>query len=1068
MSLTIYKASAGSGKTYKMALEVVQILLRNPEAYKHILAVTFTNKAAEELKERIIYVLNLLSKLDDEKQYLSHFLKLSEFSDSAVLQRKAQKALSYILHDYSRFAVSTIDKFFNRIITGFSYEANVRPDSDISLDQEIYKEEALDEMLESFSLNDRLGEWLLEYSKQRINEDKNWDIRNVLLNESKAITKESFLLQEENLRVIATEKNRLKNYKDKLVAIQNFHENAILDIAKEASQKIQQRGFTLKHFSNAEKGPAGILCKQEGADFPEEIGKRIMNTYSSPEEFLRKGDRNNPSLMALVHDLHPLLIKYVDYIQKHSESYFTAQLILKSINDFGVFVDLNQHLQKLCHEKRVYFPFQILQLLHTIIVKANALFVYEKIGTRYQHYMLDEFQDTSIMQWNIIKPLLEESLAVDGNVFIVGDIKQSIYRWRNGDWTLLNHIVEQDLPGAKSDSLDTNYRSAKDIVRFNNHIIRDMIPLLEAHIDGKFGLDDMQLSKIYKDFAQLPHSQNPPFGFVQAEIIRRNDEFSYEEQALEKMSQEMERLFRLGYSPGNMAVLTRSNKAASQVAQYLMDCEAKSEFRFPVVSATSLELAVNPAVKCLLSAMIHVANPEDKLALGQLVFAYRYDVLRDENFYPEIDIEKTKEMNASLMQYLPEKYQSAYTSLSALPLFELVENLILMFGLNAKPEFYAYVTAFQDYTLSYAEHNSSDINGFVDFFEKKSPKLELPDSSDAIVISTVHKSKGLQYRFVFIPFLDWIFEQQGPKDTMWVIPEKSPFNELPVVLVKDENKMEKTIFSHDFKMEYFKKIVDVFNLFYVAITRAEEGLWFYLPSENKSRQGFNIAEVILKALENLTPETNDTNRFLDMEFGKWSENQSCFKYGEILPEKEKSNEKQPMVLTDYSINIRNNTLRYHHPNAFVNLQQDEIIREKTNMGSVAHKLLEYTQRVSDLDQSAQRLIASGRLSRELAHELINTLKYTMKTSPVKDWFDNDFQILNEREILRSDGRILKPDRVIVNQQTATVVDYKFGKIHNEKYAAQVKEYMMALEEMGYHSVRGYLWYVLENKVVELS
>ncbi|HKK67581.1 MAG TPA: 3'-5' exonuclease, partial [Bacteroidales bacterium] len=444
----------------------------------------------------------------------------------------------------------------------------------------------------------------------------------------------------------------------------------------------------------------------------------------------------------------------------------------------------------------------------------------------------DEFQDTSRMQWSILRPLLEESLASGGKTMIVGDVKQSIYRWRNGDWNLLSSQVEYDLPGVENKTLDFNFRSRPNIIRFNNHLTHAMIPLFQnAATGGSEAIPDMDISKLYNAYRQTPSHTGEPFGEIKMHFIDEPDDEDddWKQTALDEMVDEMKSLQDKGYSPGDMAVLTRKNDEAAAVALRLMKEDQQADYSFPVVSAASLKLTEHPAIQLLLSALKWIDNPDDHIALSALVHTWQIDILHNKTYQPGLINTDDQLLIERLMLDLPRAFQNQYQKLTAWPLYDLTENLIHWFGLDEKADAVAFLNAFQDNVLSYSERNPVEIAGFLNWFEQKDVKLDMPDTADAVVISTVHKAKGLEFRFLFMPYTDWpVSNNKGSK--LWVEPHNEPFNALPLVIVDAVKDLAKSQFVDEYQREVFNQHVDMLNILYVAVTRAEEGLYVWGPA----------------------------------------------------------------------------------------------------------------------------------------------------------------------------------------------------------------------------------------------
>ncbi|MFO7878912.1 MAG: UvrD-helicase domain-containing protein [Bacteroidales bacterium] len=1075
MGLTIYKASAGSGKTYTMAVDIIAVLIKNPQSYKNILAITFTNKAAGELKTRVVKVLGMLSRGDKADGYFDNVQDKSRLEERVII-KNAGLVLKHVLHDYSRLSISTIDRFFNRILASFAYETNIRPDSEISLDDKVSREEALDDLLSGFRLDSRLGKWLMAYSKTKIEDDKNWNIRSELLNESDIISKEGFLQKEHILREINEDKSILEDFRDKVFAIKQKHEIHLKNTGLQAKNIIDDSDFDPGDFKNGKSGGAGFLLGLADKGF-RDITNTVINCCHDHLQMLTKPMQKREELVRFVENkLHPLLCQTVDYMIKYRKEYTTALALVKNINSFGVLLDINLQLRRLCSERNIYFPFQMSQLLHDIVSLDNALFVYEKMGTRYRHYFLDEFQDTSRMQWDILRPLLEESLASGGQTMIVGDVKQSIYRWRNGDWNLLSSQVELDLPGAQNETLKQNFRSRKNIVLFNNHITRALLKQFTMAVDNEVSEPDPEFDfyKLYgrQDFIQIPRKTKAPFGEVKLRFLEGKKKDTWQKTAMDEMVAEMKSLMDKGYSAGDMAVITDNNKDAGKIALRLMEEDGKDNYSFPVVSASSLLLSEQPVVQLLLVSLKWIDNPEDYIALSQIVYTYQIYVLGNTDYKPQPVSPDREDVIRALVHDLPEEFTRQRERLAAWPLYDLTENLIHWYGLDAMPKSLAFINAFQDNVLSYSERNTVEIASFIKWFEKKDPKLEMPDASGAVVISTVHKAKGLEFRFVFMPFTDWKVSRSNARDALWVEPDVPPFNDFPLVLVDYEKALKDSYFSKSYDTENFKKHVDLLNKLYVAFTRAGEGLYIWGPehSGNKMQSANSFLCHAVKAAGNGADAEYtipDWNACFD-------EDESGFHLGSVPPyDPEKEDEVQEterLKLDSYPLNIRDNSMRYHHPDAFIKLDQDEQILHKTSAGSVCHAVLESVKTPEDIPEAIENIVRSGRISREEAVEYEKLIKSAMQREPVSQWFSADVNTINERDILMPDGSFIKPDRVVFTENETVVVDYKFGKKRNAKYNKQVQNYMNALDSMGYENVKGYIWYVFLDQIsrVELE
>ncbi|MEA3447690.1 MAG: UvrD-helicase domain-containing protein [Bacteroidota bacterium] len=1070
MGLTVYKASAGSGKTYTMATEIIAVLLKHPDEYKNILAATFTNKAAGELKTRVINVLGLISQGNDEKGYFKTIKDKTGFSDQKI-KNNAQHALKKILHDYSRFSVSTIDRFFNKILSSFLYEVNIRPGSEISLDDEVLRKEAIDRLLSGFDVDTKLGKWLMNYARLNILDEKSWNIRGNLEAESQTITSEGFLSRENTLEQFIQDRTKLENYRNEVLGILKKHEAAMISIGEQAKQSVRDNGYSINDFSGKMSGPVGFLLSLTSKKF-RDITAKAEKAVDDPLLCLKKDRQSDETLVQFVtNNIHHLLVKAINYLKDNEKEYFTAKVIYANINTFGVLLDINHELRTLCSERQVYFIFQMSQLLYDIVSFDNALWVYEKMGTRYKHYFLDEFQDTSRMQWDIIKPLIEESLGSGGSNFIVGDVKQSVYRWRNGDWTLLSKEVERHFPQSVAKSLDWNFRSRRDVVRFNNHLMSALLPVFQQDIDSQLNPDNkpgFDLSDLYDAYIQKPQKTAYPHGYVKVDFLDQDDNHDdVGEKAMESMIREMKILMDKGYSPGDMAVLVNKNDEGGRIAQRLMEENRQSNYDFPVVSPASLYLKENSLIQIILSGLTWIDQPDNHIALAQLVYTYQSEIRNNKDYAPVSEEEAKSDLISEMQQDLPRAFiQAVKNNVAGWPLYDLTENIIQWFGLHHHSEAFAYLNAFQDHVLQFSQHNPVEISGFLNWFDKKAPRLEMPDAAGSIVISTIHKAKGLEFRFVFMPFTDWDISKRGKGNRIWVAPKTSPFDKLPLMIVNADSKLEKSHFSEDYRTEKYNQYVDMLNKFYVAITRAEEGLYIWAPQ--KTGQAAHMNKFLLTAME-YAGSSEDTEQLQDWH-ACYNREKLCFERGDIPPCKpDTSKHKHAFFLLDeYPLNMPEHNMRYHHPGAFLNLEQDETIRNKTTQGSVCHALLENVRTIDDLGDAKEQMIRSGRITHEDAANLEQLLYKAMQQEPVKSWFRPGITVINEQEMLMPEGRFIKPDRVLIEEQKAVVIDYKFGKRHNKQHADQVREYMQELTKMGYKEVIGYIWYVFAGDVYEVQ
>jgi len=485
-SLEIYKASAGSGKTFRIVREYLRMVFQRPGAYKNILAVTFTNKATAEMKDRILKDLSLLSS--DKPSAHLEYLKAEFHKNEAEIRATAASILKLILHDYSRFSVSTIDSFFQRVIRAFSREMRLNASYRTELDAQMVLEEAVDRLFLEIDNNPGLKKWMLEYAEENLREGRNWNFREDLTRRGAELFKEEFKLFSEPLLQKLADKNYLTNYNKRLRVVLDNYENKLKDIGKKGLVLISAQGLTVEHFKYGKSSFANHFNKLAAGDF-KLPGSRVLDACDNPEAWAKATDK--PDLKSRIdavynNGLNSLLVQSIEVMKTEGVDANTAKAILANLFSFGLLTDIALKVQEISKEKNLVLLNDSTQLLRKVIAGSDSPFVYEKMGSVYRNFMLDEFQDTSRLQWFNFKPLIENSLGEGNRNIIVGDVKQSIYRWRNGDWNLLATKVEEDLShfGTTVVSLDTNWRSAKKVIDFNNILFRESARLLNNDFES--------------------------------------------------------------------------------------------------------------------------------------------------------------------------------------------------------------------------------------------------------------------------------------------------------------------------------------------------------------------------------------------------------------------------------------------------------------------------------------------------------------------------------------------------------------------------------------------------------
>ncbi|MDR3181215.1 MAG: UvrD-helicase domain-containing protein [Prevotellaceae bacterium] len=1022
MGLNIYNASAGSGKTYTITLEYLRWLLSYPapEAFRSVLAVTFTNKATEEMKNRIVQALHHVA--ESRNKALSASLCEMLHLSPDELSKRATALRTAILHDYSHFAVSTIDKFFQKIIRAFMHEAGLLPEFTIELDTARLLAESIEKLLQDAGQDAALKEWLGVLVKRRIEDGRNWDPRMDLASIGEEVFKESFHRLGQEFQEKLKDKKFLTTYVKALQKIIDDFEKAMETYGIAALQMIEKEGLCADDFKNKKRSFVAYFNKIKAGEY--EPGANALKAQNDIEQWYGSDGTKHAQIGRVYAALNQCLTQAIGHYEKKLTEYHTAQQILQNIYSMGLLADIANNVATFSAAENVMTISDSLYLLFKLVNGNDTPFIYEKTGAFFRSFMLDEFQDTSDMQWNSLKPLLENGLAEGGNALVVGDVKQSIYRWRNGDWRILAYGLDRDFGTFVPTHLvlDTNWRSTQTIVNTNNELFGKLPQLLQQRLVNAFedaGFNDEQLShavtEAYKNTVQHTARQDLE-GYVRMEILDHKAEIPAPEKTLEKTRELVKELRSRGYKLSDIGILVRKNTEGEAIANALL------EDGVPVISQDSLFLAHSPAVQ-FITGLLHQAIHSDDTINRKCI----------ENFLAQKN-----------MPVLPD-FETWLTGLAEQPPAEAVEAIIERFKLNELTEEMPFVQELHDLILTYGAKETGDIYSFMAWWNEKGEKqtLTIAGEQDAVRILTIHKSKGLQFRVVIIPFCSWPME---PKTNMllWAKSDKAPFNNLPCLPLNYTKELAKTCFRADYFTEKTQAYIDNLNLLYVAFTRAEEELhvFAFKPRNNN----YSVADLLEDGLET-----------------------TCFEAGQRLS----------TVATNHAEKGKTITLQQYPCYPYINRlrlkYREEKYDEETgasmrDYGILMHRAFSEMKTAGDLDQAIHSLILQGFITdnERTTSDLRQKMEEAMKHPDAVSWFDGSWEIYTEADILlpNTGGALqqLRPDRVMIKDGKVVVVDYKFGELEQADYETQVKKYISCLKDTGYSQVEGYLWYVSKSKV----
>ena len=1082
-ALTIYKASAGSGKTFTLSVEYIKLLIKDPQSYRSTLAVTFTNKATEEMKLRILSQLYGIWKLlPDSKSYIDKIKEDLDVTEEYMSER-AGIALHNIVHNYSYFRIETIDSFFQSVLRNLARELDLTANLRIELNDYQIERNAVDELINSLDENSELLTWIMEYIRENMDDDKDWNVIGNIKRFGENIFREYYKTNSKKLNERLLEEGFFKQYTTKLRQMRNEAEVEMQNEAAQFFDALNHNGIEIDDdLNNGKNGPAGYFIKiKKGIYNNTIVTKRLQKVLDEGSESSWVKQKSSKETQDIVRELAnstltPLVHHAEDVRQKNWYIYGSAVLTLRHLNQLRLLNSIENKVRMMNVEQNRFLLSDTHTLLHSLIRDTDSPFIFEKIGNYLENIMIDEFQDTSTVQWQNFKVLLEECMShgeQQGNL-IVGDVKQSIYRWRSGDWRMLNNI-EREFPYLNSMlnvcSLDTNYRSSRRVITFNNAFFKRASEL--EYADQKSSTPDTsspeQLKKAYSDVAQKVPSFRDNHGYVSINLLPNED---YRQQALQKTAEAVSLLLDSGANYSDIAILVRSNDIIQLIAEFfaneLPDVKIVSDEAFRLDSSVSVNIIVN--------AMLWLTHPDNILAKAYIAKAYQTYVLEKS----EQETNKLLATAEGIDSALPCALIDKRNDLLTMPIFELAEQIYTLFNIgNIKGED-AYLYAFYDALTDFIANNTADIDSFVEEWNDSIAEKTIQASAiDGIRIITIHQSKGLEFEHVVIPFCDWTLEKGN---TIWCTPQVEPYNELPLIPVDfSASQMKGTIYEFDYNEEHLQNCVDNLNLLYVAFTRAASSLFVIAQRGTPSSRSYIVEQAITDIkLEGSSLDGDPSDKKAEL----------LFSYGELEIVETKAKKKSDNIFTPEVENMNVDMATFSNKVEFKqsNKSRDFVADDDENTddddrkqlsyiktGKILHYLFSTINTTDDIDTSLAQLEMDGFIEESGTNikRLRDMLHKRFSNRQVADWFSSRWTLFNECTILDYDAatdtvREHRPDRVMKDEKTGEVVivDFKFGSPRPE-YVEQVNRYKALTQNMGYPNVKGYLWFVYSNRIEEV-
>ena len=1067
--LTVYKASAGSGKTFTLATEYIRLLVENPQCYRNILAVTFTNKATEEMKMRILSQLyGIWKQLPESDKYLQNIQEKTGLAPNVISER-AGLALNNLTHNYNYFRVETIDTFFQSVLRNMARELDLTTNLRIGLNDYQVEELAVDQLIEDLTTTDVMLQWILKYIMENISDDKSWNVIAQIKKFGQNIFKDYYKEVSITLEQKMGEAGFFENYTTCLRDLRKAAEEYMKEIGESFFDTLEGEGLNVDDLSSKQRGIASFFNKlRKGTFDPSIITTTVANHLENIEKWCPKTNPRRDAVLQVVESsLIQILKCAVEAQEKQWKIFQSSNLTLRHLNQLRLLSSIEKKVREINETENRFLLSDTQQLLHSLIDGSDSPFIFEKIGTQLQHVMIDEFQDTSTIQWQNFKVLLAETMShEDGSNLIVGDVKQSIYRWRSGDWRLLNGIENQfNSMLMEIKSLSTNYRSTRNVIDFNNTFFRHAAKVEYQALEELECDEREQLEKAYADVEQKVPDDKKDEGRVTIELLPNNE---YQESVLEHTVEYVRELIDAGVSQKDIAILVRYNNHIPLIAQYFLENLPEVS----IVSDEAFRLEASSAVCLMIQALHLLLHPDDQLTKAAIVKTWLCTVqgkeLTDDQFMIA---------GNNLDEYLPEAYIGHFDELLTLPLYELAEKIYSIFQLHRLEGQGAYLCAFYDHLANYVNENTTDIQSFLtEWDENLSKKTIQSDETNGIRLISIHKSKGLEFDHVIIPYCDWTLEKYSD-NIIWCKPNEAPFNDLPIAPIDYSPKMMGSIYEKEYLHEHLQNTVDNLNLLYVAFTRAAKSLYVVGKRGAKNSRSALI-ELCLPLVAESMPEAQ-------LEGMENNEAAIVFEYGtcqtsqpELPSQKNEKESSNPFLQKSEAISVSIRTydskVNFRQSNRSRDFIEGEDIdqqRRYIQAGSILHEIFSTIQTEKDIPEALQRLQFEGILYDEemTAERITSMLRKRLSDPRVASWFSPRWTLFNECTILSvEDGEVHehRPDRVMTDGNEWIVVDFKFGHPDPE-YHTQVRRYMDLLSSMGHQNIKGYLWYVYSNKIEEV-
>lgn len=1044
MTLLVYKSSAGSGKTYSLVRTYLSLLLRNPSSYRNILGVTFTNKAANEMKSRVIAALEGIAAVDPmhSAKYsgLLDELCIETGLDKETVKSRAAAALTELLHHYGDFSISTIDSFVHRLVRTFTFDLGLPQQFDIELNADYIIDKCVDDLLSRIGTDELITHASIDLLLYELEDEKSWQIEKKLKEFGMNLLEEKSYIHARNLAGC--------NYSDFQRVRQKWR-----DFCRDFESRLSTKAARLLNFLDTEMilesdlagGSTSSIIK-----FLQRLRNREVEhafNLKSWRAYLESGKWFSSKVTAIakasiISNQQMLTESLISIVQVHDEQsgrYYLGKLLVPQLYKLALLSALQKSLSEIMDEHNLVHISEFNKRISDIITGVSAPYIYERMGERYHHFMIDEFQDTSVMQWLNFLPLIDNSLA-NGNLnLLVGDGKQAIYRWRNGDVEQFIHLPRLNNPnndawivGAGDNLLNNyeerllnkNFRSSSTIVSFNNSFFEYCKQFLAP--DQQNVYDGQQQNVVYKTT-----------GYVEIQFLPEEDtdkKLSYLTHTLKLIHS----LLDDGYAKSDITILVRKNAEGSLLANYLLGNNIS------VVSADSLLVSSSPRVKALMAAICWIANPSDDVARND--FFYFTSIIKDADkrlwteFYSQEAKAKQSGETAALLQPFDEK-TLAYLSTSNL--YDMLEALMRLLKFNELSD--PYIQFLLEYVHEFSVSSKGGIKELVDDWRQKSESLSviIPETTDSVRVMTIHKAKGLEFKVVIYPFANEKLKNCS-KSNLWVDLGDMADNNIRSAYLTCAKSLEKTPLKHFYDKETERSKLDLVNLVYVAFTRAIDRLYIISEAPPSNSATISLPGLLLGYIREKDLDADEQNRYCMGNQTPPHHSEKTMTHVASLGMASHDWTEKIIFTTDKRVE-----------------QTDRYLTNSRNKGIVVHELLSKISTKEQIESVLDHFVFNGRISSADKFDYQQMLVKIFALDIFNEAVQSAVNVRNEQELIGEDGQVLRPDRVIEFADRIVLIDFKTGEARRD-HRKQIENYAKTLNLIYPHPVESYLLYLNDD------